>query len=116
MANRLIAKNGMEMSFLKISQGKGIDPVAGKRPVSIEESKFMGVIVKPTKAELDMGRFQDVSQVVLIPGDAVPRPAISDRLKSQGREWEIKEVYEVMPAGESILFKIGVKDAGLCRT
>lgn len=115
LANKLIAKNGMEVVFVRELASGEIDLLTGKRPVAIEETRAMAVLTRPTKQELEAGRFQNASQVVLIPGDAIPAPSIADKLRFSGHDWEIVEILEVAPAGVPILYKIGVRDGGLCQ-
>ena len=116
LANKLIAKNGMEVVFVREMASGEIDLLTGKRPVATAKTGAMAVATRPTKQELEAGRFQNVSQVILIPGDAIPAPSIADKLRFSGHDWEIVEILEVAPAGVPILYKFGVRDAGICKT
>lgn len=112
LANRLIAKKGMEIVYLRREISGEIDIKTGKRPVRITESRVMAVLSRPTREEIAEGHFQGVGQTVLVPGDAVKNPAISDRLRFSGREWEITEILEIAPGGTPVLYKLGVREAG----
>ncbi len=114
LAERLIAKKGMEMTWIRISMHGEIDPVTGKRREQHEEIQVMGVCSRPTKEELQNGRFQNCSMLVLVPGNAVAKASITDRLRFSGREWEIGEIVEIAPAGEVVLYKLGVRESGQC--
>lgn len=113
LANEMIAEDGMEMTFCHFEQSGKIDPVTGKRKANASEKPFRGVITKPTKDETAQGRFQNATQVVLAAGDAIQNPAISDKLRFLGHDWEITEILTVEPAGVPVLYKFGVRDAGL---
>lgn len=82
LANRLIAKKGFEMAFIRQKTDGLVDPITGKREIIVEKTPFMGVCVKPAEKEIATGHFQGVSQVALAPGDAIANPTISDRLES----------------------------------
>lgn len=112
LANQLIAENGMEITFLARSANGEVNPKSGKREIEAREHKCMAVLVRPTKEELAQGHFQNISQVVLVPGDAIPVPSITDKLRFSGHEWDIAEIVTIEPSGVPILYKIGVKDAG----
>lgn len=114
LANRLIDKNGMEMTYLAISElGDTFDPDTGKYPVQIDEKKVMGVKTAPTKADLDRGLFQGLNMVILIAGDKLFNPDKTDIIQFGGHDYDVKEPYAVAPAEDNILWKIGVEDMGL---
>lgn len=113
LANEMLGEDGMEMVFLHLKQDGKIDPVTGKRPVTVMETRFMGLVTRPTKDETAAGRFQNVTKVVLAAGDAIRQPAISDKLRFLGHDWEIREILEIAPAGVPVIYKFGVRDAGL---
>lgn len=113
LANRLISQKGMEMTFRHLRQSGQVDPATGKRQLDVTETRFMGAITRPTKDETAQGHFQNVTQVVLAPGDALKNPSIADRLRFLGHDWEISEILKVAPAGVPVLYKFGIRDAGL---
>lgn len=114
LANRLISKKGMEITFLHITEvDEFFDPVTGKYPVQIEKKEVMGVKTSPTKEELERGQFQGIKLVVLIAGDKIENPDTTDIIQFGGHDYNIKEIVTVAPAEDSILYKFGVEDAGL---
>lgn len=112
LANRLIDKHGMTMTFVRVVADGELNLVTGKRVETVEDVEFIGVRTRPTKSEIETGHFQGVSTVILAAGDALPLPTIADRLRFDGHDWEITEVYQVAPSDLQILYKLGVKDAG----
>lgn len=114
LANRLIDKKGMKMTYLAISEiGDMFDPDTGKYPVEIEPHEVMGVKTAPTKEELERGQFQGIKLVVLVAGDKLENPDTTDMIQFDGHDYDIKEIVKVAPAEDNILYKFGVEDAGL---
>lgn len=117
LANRLIGKKGMEITYLHITEVDDFfDPVTGKYPVQIEEKKVMGVKTSPTKEELERGQFQGIKLVILVAGDNLKNPDITDMIQFGGHDYDIKEIVTVAPAEDNILYKFGVEDAGISGT
>lgn len=117
LANRLISQKGMKMTFLHVKEiGDAFDPDTGKYPVQIEKKEVMGVRTRPTKEELERGLFQGVKLVVLVAGDNLENPDITDMLQFGGHDYDIKEIVTVAPAEDNILYKFGVEDMGLSDT
>ena len=114
LAQELLDEFGMPMTYVSITEDTTgmIDPETGKYPVTIERSPFVGVKTQPTAQEVQAGRFQNVSLVVLAPGDAVAEADTTDVLQFDGRDWDVTEVRPVAPAEQVILYKLGVQDAG----
>lgn len=115
LANRLIAKKGMKMTFLHITEVDDFfDPDTGKYPVQIEEKEVMGIKTSPTKEELERGQFQGIKLVVLVAGTSLEtEPDTTDMIQFGGHDYDIKEIVKVAPAEDNILYKFGVEDAGL---
>lgn len=116
LADRLISKNGMPMTYLAISEYGKIDPETGKKPVKIIKYEVMGVKTRPTKNELDTGLFQGIKLVILIAGNQLDKPDTTDVIQFDGHDYDIKEIVTVAPAEDNILYKFGVEDAGLSGT
>lgn len=117
LANRLIGKKGMEITYLHITEVDDFfDPVTGKYPVQIEEKKVMGVKTSPTKEELERGQFQGIKLVILVAGDSLKNPDTTDMIQFGGHDYDIKEIVTVAPAEDNILYKFGVEDAGISGT
>lgn len=113
LANRLIAKKGMKMTFLHITEVDDFfDPDTGKYPIQIEEKEVMGVKTSPTKEELERGQFQGIKLVVLVAGDNLKNPDTTDMIQFGGHDYDIKEIVKVAPAEDNILYKFGVEDMG----
>lgn len=117
LANRLIGKKGMEITYLHITEVDDFfDPVTGKYPVQIEEKKVMGVKTSPTKEELERGQFQGIKLVIIVAGDNLKNPDTTDMIQFGGHDYDIKEIVTVAPAEDNILYKFGVEDAGISGT
>lgn len=114
LANRLISKKGMEITYLHITEVDDFfDPVTGKYPVQIEKKEVMGVKTSPTKEELERGQFQGIKLVILVAGDNIENPDTTDMIQFGGHDYDIKEIVTVSPAEDNILYKFGVEDMGL---
>lgn len=114
LANRLIDKKGMKMTYLSISEvGDMFDPDTGKYPVEIEPHEVMGVKTAPTKEDLERGMFAGLKMVILIAGDKLLNPDKTDIIQFGGHDYDVKEPYAIAPAEDNILWKIGVEDMGL---
>lgn len=116
LANRLIAKKGIAMTYVHVTESGAIDPVTGKRQVAEEAIEFMGVKVSPSATELQAGHFAGVDMVILAPGDAIAKADLTDRIICQGHDCRIREIIRIMPAEVCVLYKFGVKDMGPCLT
>lgn len=116
LANKMLDKYGMPMSYLAISEYGKIDPDTGKKPVNIERKEVIGVKTSPTKEELDRGQFKGVTMVVLVAGDKLNNPDTTDVIQFDGHDHDITEIVKVAPAQDNILYKFGVTDVGLTGT
>lgn len=113
LATRLIAEKGMKMIFLHVTKaGDQFDPDTGKYPVAIEEREVMGVLARPTAKELGAGLFQGLRTVALVAGASLEKADLTDRLRFGGHDYGIREIVNVAPAGETILYKFGLEDMG----
>lgn len=113
LANRLIDKKGMKMTYLAISEvGDMFDPDTGKYPVQIDEQEIIGVKTAPTKEDLERGLFNGLKLVILVAGDKLFNPDKTDIIQFGGHDYDVKEPYAVAPAEDNILWKIGVEDMG----
>lgn len=112
-AKRKLRKKGMPMIYVSITEDTTgmIDPDTGKYPVTVERIPFYGVKTQATVEEVQAGHFQDVSWVVLAPGD-VTATDTTDVLQFDGHDWDIVELVPVAPAEQVIVYQLGVKDAG----
>lgn len=112
LAQRLIAKKGMPMTYLRVTEYGRIDPDTGKKPVRMEKYEFTGVRTAPTANELERGLFRGIRLVILVPGDIVPKADSTDVIQFGGHDYDIKEIVTVAPAESIVLYKFGVEDVG----
>lgn len=112
LAQRLIAKNGMPMTYLSITEYGRIDPDTGKKPIKVEKYEFMGVRTSPTANELERGQFQGIKLVILAPGDIVDGSDTTNVIQFGGHDYDIKEIVTVAPAETVVLYKFGVENVG----
>lgn len=115
LAQRMIEENGALMTFRHAAESGPLDPVTGKRSVSVETKEFMGVCANPTSQELQSGLFAGVEMVTLAPGADIVNPKLSDTILFNNHEYNIVKIVMVAPAGDCILYKFGVQDKGQCQ-
>jgi|GEM_PF-5794478 len=113
LAQRKISDAGLPMVFVRRVRDGNIPVPGGGYAYTETETEFTGLRTAPRKAEVETGLFAGSDLIVLMPGGILTdTPTTADRLKFDGKRWDIRQIQTVAPGAVPILYKFAVKECG----
>lgn len=112
LAERMIAENGVQVTF-RLPSGEGAyNPIAGTLESEDTQVEAMAVLTRPDEKALSTATIHIGDMMLLVDGAGLPQaPDEKCTVIVQGEEWQVVAVSRVAPAGFPILFKVYIHKA-----